>query len=116
MEKTQKLLGIALAVLALDGCRGGSVQQAAQPGASGSPTPSSQASRHYGHGGFITGAAAGIMAGRRANVYGGGGGGYGKSGTYGSGNGSTATVDRTLGGNRGRGGFGSAGARGGFGG
>jgi hypothetical protein len=115
VEKTQKLLTIALAVLALDGCRGASTQHAAAPGASGSPTPAGHGSHYYGghHGSFAAGAAAGILLGRHRNAappagyhpgYGGG------------------TVDRTLGGNRsvngggifgGRGGgFGGSGARG----
>ena len=98
MERTQRLLSIALAVLALDGCRGPS-QHAQAVGATGTPSSSHGSSSHYysgghfGTGAAIGGAAAGAAAQRNGN----------------------GTVDRTLGGNRGRmgGGFGQAGAHGG---
>lgn len=101
MEKTQRLMSIALAVLALDGCRGGSTQQAAAPSPSGSPTPSTVGThsgyRHYGGshvGSFAAGAAVGgALGGDRRYPPG-----YAQRG-YGN----TATVDRTLGGNRNRG-------------
>jgi hypothetical protein len=104
MERTQKLLGIALAVLALDGCRGASTQQASAPGATSTPWVSSHRSSwhhipssHYGShfGSYAAGAAAAAAA---------------------AGNRRGGTIDRTLGGSRWRGGFGAAGARGGFGG
>jgi hypothetical protein len=100
MEKTQRLMGIALAVLALDGCRGASTQQAAAPGASASPTPSTVGHSGYHHyggshvGSFAAGAAVGAALGKDR--------GYVPRPGYPPGYGSTATVDRTLGGNRNR--------------
>ncbi len=100
MERTQRLMTVALAVLALDGCRGSSQQAARSP----SPTPTY---RLMGHAGTVVhGAAAGAAAGAVG----------GAANAAGSG-----TIDRTLGGNRGsdaagessgRGGFGEAGAHG----
>jgi hypothetical protein len=102
MEKTQKLMSIAIAVLALDGCRGASTNQAAAPNPSSSPTPSAVGSTHYHHyggshlGSFAAGAAVGAAVGGNR--------GYSQRPGYPqSGYGNTATVDRTLGGNRSRG-------------
>ena len=112
MEKTQKLMSIAIAVLALDGCRGGSTHAAA-PSPSGSPTPSAVGSHsgyhYYGHshaGSFAAGAAVGaaLGGGRRYPP---------RAGYPRSGYGSAATVDRTLGGNRNSGFFGRFFGRGG---
>jgi len=52
MERTQRLLGVALAVLALDGCRGGSSQQANATATPGARVP---------HPGYAAGAAAGAV-------------------------------------------------------
>jgi hypothetical protein len=59
MERTGRLIGIALAVIALDGCRG---PQARSAGAT--PTPASTGMRsgmHGGGGGFVAGAGAGVV-------------------------------------------------------
>lgn len=89
MERTQKLLSIALAVLALDACRGPS-QHAEQAGPTSSPSSSSHGGHASGyHGSSAAGAFIGGAAGSSANRR------YPNSVNRANG------TDRTLGGNRG---------------
>ncbi len=95
MERTQKLLSIALAVLALDGCRGS--ERVAGPRPTGSPGSTSHSSSgyHYSHsfhhfgraaaGGFIGGAAAAHSRGLGGAHGGMHGGGFGGAGAHGGG-------------------------------
>jgi hypothetical protein len=87
MERTQKLLSIALAVLALDGCRG-AAQHAEGPQPTGSPGSSSHTTSHY-HSGAAAGAFIGGAMGGSANR------------RYPNAVNRNGTIDRTLGGNRG---------------
>ena len=99
MNDTQRLLGIALAVLALDGCRGASTDQAwGDP----SPSPSEAAAAgttngthgvpHGGGGGFAAGVVTGSLLGAGRNR---------RAGAYGRGAPPQTTYSRVLGGNRG---------------
>ncbi len=109
MKNTERLVGIALAVLALEGCRGPQ-QHAGAPGPRPSSTASPSGVGHAGYhsggghlGGFAAGAAAGAAAGSQRR-------GFGTDRSLGGRNGSSAAGED---GENGRGGgFGSAGAHG----
>jgi hypothetical protein len=70
VKNTERLLGIALAVLALEGCRGSQQQArgaAPHPSSSASPAATAFGSGYHGAhvGGYAAGAAAGALAGSR---------------------------------------------------
>jgi hypothetical protein len=84
MKNTERLLGIALAVLALEGCRG--PQHAQQPENRPSQSPSASAAgghvMAHGGGGYVAGAAAaraGTAEGESSH------GGFGDAGAHGAG-------------------------------